>query len=135
MQDEAYDMGAVSLIEGQAKRQVKLTEKGKEYKMALLEKRRSKLVSIVIRNPSETDNLMHSCQNFITLKEELQQLNDMFKMLVEIHEELANIHNQYTDELWFEDIDQNVSFFRLKVHNWSREVEKQDKSRRSSKNS
>ena len=103
--------------------------------MALLEKRRSKLVSIVIRNSSETDNLIYSCKNFITLKEELQQLNDMFKMLVEIHEELENIHNQYTDELWFEDIDQKVSFFRLKVHNWLREVEKQDKSRRLSKSS
>ena len=103
--------------------------------MALLEKRRSKLVSIMIRNSSETDKLIHSCKNFITLKEELQQLNDMFKMLVEIHEELENIYNQYTDELWFQGIDQKVSFFRLKVHNWLREVEKQDKSRRSSKSS
>ena len=32
-QDEVYNMGAVPLIEGKTKRQVKLTEK-KEYKMA-----------------------------------------------------------------------------------------------------
>ena len=46
-------MGAVPLIEGKTKRQVKMTEKWKEYKMDLLEKRRSKLVSKVIRKSSE----------------------------------------------------------------------------------
>ena len=126
-------MGAVPLIEGKAKRQVKLTEKGKEYKMALLEKRRSKLVSRVIRKSSEIDNLMYSFQKGVTVKEELQQLNDMFKMLVEIHEELENIDNQYTDELWLEDIDQKVFSFKHKVHNWLREVEKQDNLGRLSK--
>ena len=34
---------------------------------------------------------MYSFQNGIAVKEELQQLNGMFKMLVEIHEELENI--------------------------------------------
>ena len=39
IQDEVYNMGAIPLIEGKTKSQVKLTEKGKEYKMALLEKK------------------------------------------------------------------------------------------------
>ena len=39
IQDEVYNMGAVPLIEGKIKRQVKLTKKEKEYKMVLLEKR------------------------------------------------------------------------------------------------
>ena len=128
IQDEVYNMGAVPLIEEKTKRQVKLTEKGKKYKMALLEKRKSKLVSRVIRKSSEIDELMYSFQNGIAVKEELQQLNDMFKVLVEIHEELESI-----DELWFEDIDQKVFSFKRKVHNWLRELEKQDKSGRSSK--
>ena len=79
--------------------------------------------------------LLYSFQNGIAVKEELQQLNDMFKMLVEIHEELENIDDQYTDELWFEHIDQKVFSFKHKVHNLLREVEKQDKSGRSSKSS
>ena len=99
IQDEIYNMGAVPLIERKTKRQVKLTERGKEYKMALLEKRRSKLISKVIRKPREIDDLMYSFQNGITVKEELQQLNDIFKMLVEIHEELENIDDQYIDKL------------------------------------
>ena len=59
---------------------------------------------------------MYSFQNGRTVKEELQQLN-MFKMLVEIHEELENIDDQYTDELWYEDVDQKVFSFKQKVHN------------------
>ena len=90
IQEEAYNIGAVPLIEGKTtKKQVRLTEKVKEYKMALLDKRRSKLVSRAIRKLSEIDDPMYSFQNG-TIKEELQQLNNMFKMLVEIHEELEN---------------------------------------------
>ena len=39
IQNEVYNMGVVRLIEGEARRQAKLTEKGKKYKMALLEKK------------------------------------------------------------------------------------------------
>ena len=39
IQDEVYNMGVVRLIEGEARRQTKLTEKGKKYKMALLDKK------------------------------------------------------------------------------------------------
>ena len=51
-------------------------------------------------------------------------------MLVEIQEELENIDDQYTDELWLENIDQKVFSFEHKVHNWQREGEKEDKSGR-----
>ena len=37
IQHEVENMGAVPLIEEKTKRQVKVTEKGKEYKMTLLE--------------------------------------------------------------------------------------------------
>ena len=56
-------------------------------------------------------------------------------MFVEIQEVLENIDDQYTDELWSEDIDQKVFSFKHKVHNWLREVEKQDRLGRSSKSS
>ena len=124
IEDEVYNMRAVALIEGKTKRQVKPGEKGKEYKMVLLEIKTSKLVSRVIRKSSEIDDLMYSFQNGIAVKEELQQLNDMFKILVEVHEEVENIDGQYTDELWFGDIDQKIFFLKHKVHNWLKEVEK-----------
>ena len=59
---------------------------------------------------------MYSFQNDIAVKERLQQLNDMFKMLAEIHEELDSIDDQYIDELWFEDIDQKLFSFMRKIH-------------------
>ena len=90
IQDKIYNTGAVPLIDEKTKRQVKLTEKGKEYEMALLEKKGSKLVSRVIKIPIAIDDFMYSFQNDIAVKEELQQLNT-FEMLVEIHEELENI--------------------------------------------
>ena len=124
IEDEVYNMRAVALIEGKTKRQVKQGEKGKEYKMVLLEIKTSKLVSRVIRKSSEIDDLMYSFQNGIAVKEELQQLNDMFKILVEVHEKVENIDGQYTDELWFGDIDQKIFFLKHKVHNWLKEVEK-----------
>ena len=135
IQDEVCNMGAVPLIEVKTKRQVKLTEKGKEYKIALLEKKRSKLLSRVIRKSSEIDDLIYSFQNGIILEEDLQQLNFVFKILVKIHEELENVDDQYTDKLWFEDFDQKDFSFKHKVHNCLKEVEKLDKSGKSSKNS
>ena len=69
-----------------SKKNRKMTEKGRQYRLAVLEKRRAKLVARSIRKSSEIDDTMYSYQNSITVKEELAQLNDMFRMLVEIHE-------------------------------------------------
>ena len=72
------------LIDG--KRNRKMTGKGRQYRLAVLEKRQVKLVARTIRKSSEIDDLMYSHQNSITVKEELTQQNEMFRMLVEIHE-------------------------------------------------
>ena len=71
---------------------------------------------------------MFSFQNGIAVTEELQQLNDMFKMLVEFHEELENNNEPYTDELWFEDINHKVFSFKRNISNSLKEVERQNKS-------
>ena len=68
-----------------------MTKKGREYRLSTLENKRPKLVS------SEIDDLMYSYQNSKTVKEELAHLNDMFKMLVDIHEEFEQIDKEYTD--------------------------------------
>ena len=58
---------------------------------------------------------MYSHQNSITVKEELAQLNDMFRMLVDIHEEQEEIDAEYDDEIWFDDLDQKVFSFKQEV--------------------
>ena len=92
--------------------------------MSTLEKKRAKLVSRLLRKSSEIDDLMYSYQNSITVKEELAQLNDTFTMLVDIHEEFEKIKKEYTDDIWFDDIDQKLFSFKHKVHNW---LKKEDK--------
>ena len=58
---------------------------------------------------------MYSHQNSITVKEELAQLNDMFRMLVDIHEEQEEIDAEYDDEIWFDDLNQKVFSFKQEV--------------------
>ena len=91
-----------------------MTEKGRQYWLAVLEKRQAKLVA---RSSSEVDGLMYSYQNRITVKEDLEQLNNMFKMVVEIHHEQEEIDEQYDDEIWLDDMDQKIFSFKQKVHN------------------
>ena len=91
-----------------------MTEKGRQYWLVVLEKRQAKLVA---RSSSEVDDLMYSYQNRITVKEDLEQLNNMFKMVVEIHHEQEEIDEQYDDEIWLDDMDQKIFSFKKKVHN------------------
>ena len=58
---------------------------------------------------------MYSHQNSITVKEELAQLNDMFRMLVDIHQEQEEIDAEYDDEIWFDELDQKVFSFKHEV--------------------
>ena len=60
---------------------------------------------------------MYSYQNCITAKEDLEQLNNMFTMVVEIHHEQEEIDEQYDDEIWLDDMDQKIFSFKKKVHN------------------
>ena len=57
----------------------------------------------------------------VSLKEEL---NDMFRMLVEIYEEWEEIDEKYDDEISFDDMDQKIFSFKQKVHNWVKDGEK-----------
>ena len=78
---------------------------------------------------------MYSYQNSITVKEELAQLNDTFTMLVDIHEEFEKIEKEYTDDIWFDDIDQKLLSFKHKVHNWLKKEDKEHKREHSSRSS
>ena len=72
---------------------------------------------------------MYSHQNSITVKEELAQLSNMFRMLVEIHEEQEEIDEEYDNEIWFDDLDEKIfSLKHKKVHDWLKEGEKLRKS-------
>ena len=51
------------------KRQRKMTDKGREYRKEILDKKRTNLVTRIIRKSSEIDALLYSYQNDVTVKE------------------------------------------------------------------
>ena len=115
--------------------QRKMTDKGREYRKGILDKKRTNLVSRIIRKSSEIDVLLYSHQNDVTAKEELAQLNDIFKLIEGINQEIIELDDDYTEELWFTDIDEKVFSFKHKVHNWLREgdeIQRIEKKSRSS---
>ena len=132
-EQESQGYQADQQVQGQ--RQPKLTEKRREYRLSTLENKHAKLVSRLLRKSSKIDDVMYSYQNSITVKEELAQFNDMLKMLVDIHQEVEQIDKEYTDDIWFVDIDQKVFSFKPRVHNWLQEEEKEHKRNHSSRSS
>ena len=72
---------------------------GREYRISILDKKKSSLVSRIIRKSSEINDLMYSYQNATTVKEELAQLNDIYKLIVEITDEVTEIDVNYSEEL------------------------------------
>ena len=81
-------------------------------------------MSIIIRKSNEIDVLLYPRQNDVTLKEELAQLSDIFKPIEDINEEMIELDDNNTEELWFTDIDEKVFSFKHKAHNWLREGDK-----------
>ena len=71
------------------KHQRKMTEKGREYRKEILDKKRTNLVSRIIRKSSEIDVLLYSYQNNVTVKEELAQLSGIFRLIDDIHQEMT----------------------------------------------
>ena len=91
--------------------------------MSILESKRVKLATRLGRKSSEIEMLLYSYENSLTVREELTQLNYMFKLAVDIHKEMEMLDNNYSDEIWFDDLDQRVFTFKHKVHNWLKESE------------
>ena len=65
--------------------------------------------------------IMISHQNDVTVKEELAQLSDLFKLIEDINQEMIQLDDNYTEELQFTDTDEKVFSFKHKVHNWLRQ--------------
>ena len=79
-----------------------------------------------VRKSSVVDSLLYSSRNVETVREQMLQINDIFKQLMDVHKEynsLLPLEAQEDDEKWFDDIDADMLVFKQKIHNWIREVE------------
>ena len=58
---------------------------------------------------SDVDVFLYTHENDITLKEELQQLNDVVKLLDEINQKMAELDDNYTKDMLFSDKDTDLN--------------------------
>ena len=58
---------------------------------------------------SDVDVFLYTHENDITLKEELQQLNDVVKLLDEMNQEMAELDDNYTKDMLFSDKDTDLN--------------------------
>ena len=84
---------------------------------------------------SDVDVLLYTHENDTTVKEELQQLNDVFKFIEEVNQEMIELDDNYTEDKWFSEIDDKVFAFKHRIHNWLKEGERLVKFERKSKSS
>ena len=65
--------------------------------------------------------LLYYHQNDAFSREELAQLIDMFKLIEDVNQEMTELDDNYTEQLWFADIDEKVFSLKQKFHNWLKE--------------
>ena len=83
------------------KRQRKMTDEGRGYRKEILDKKRANILSRIIRISSEVDVFLYFHQTRITVKEELSQLSDIFKLIEDINQMMIELDDNFTEETWF----------------------------------
>ena len=65
------------------------------------------------------EDLLFSSKNRIAVEEELAQFNELFKMLLSIHEEYSqklDDDKRADEDDWSDDLDNTVCTFKRKIH-------------------
>ena len=79
------DVHQADLVDGVTIRRRKLSEKGREYQQKILFDKRKNLHARMARKSKLIDDLMYSSKILTTVREEIHQYDDQFKMLVGTH--------------------------------------------------
>ena len=93
----------------------------------------------MMRKCSITEDLTFSNKNRVAVEEELAHFNNLFKMLLSIHEAYSQVlddDKRADKNCWFDDLDNWVYTFKRRIHSWLRSIERKRKSsKRSSRSS
>ena len=125
-------------MNGVSTRRRKLTERGRAYRSTLLKERKEKINGRMMRKCRIIEDLLFSNKNRIAVEEELAQFNELFKMLLSIHEEYSQLlddDERAAQDDWFDDLDKTVCTFKSKIHSWLRNAETERKSSKGSSRS
>ena len=94
-----------------------------------------KINSGLIRKYGTIEDLLCSSTNKVAVEEEINQFNDLLKILIDVHQDynqLLGDDEKEMDDDWFDKIDTQACSFNRKVHCWLRETAQKTKSVKSS---
>ena len=104
----------------------KPTPRWLQYQVEQLQEKRKMVKRRIVRKSSAVDSLLYSSRNVGAVREQMLQIDDMFKQLMNVQKEynsLLPLEAQEDDKKWFDDIDADMLVFKQKIHNWIREAE------------
>ena len=104
--------------------------KGLLQKRNTLRERTRKINSRLIRKYGTIEDLLCSSTNKVAVEEEMNQFNDLLKMLIDVHQDynqLLDGDEREKDDDWFDEIVTQECSFKRKVHCWLREIAQKTK--------
>ena len=108
------------------KRRSKQTKSWLDYQTSQLKERRSKLHSRIIKKLSAVYELLYLSRNVEKIREQMTQIDDKYKMLMEVHKEYYSflpLEVQQQCEEWFDGVNEDMLPFKNKIHNWIKDAE------------
>ena len=96
-----------------------------QYQVEQLQEKSKIAKRRIIRKSSTVDSSLYSSRNVETVREQILQIDGMFKRLIDMPKEYNSLLPLETQEnkKGFDDIDTDMLVFKQKIDNWIREAE------------
>ena len=82
-------------------------------------------MSRLTRKSGMINEMLYSSTNASAVKEQLNQLDDLFQIIESIQKEMITLEPNYNDDDWFDRLDEKVFSIKHKIHGWLKDVEKE----------
>ena len=109
-----------------AKWKSKPTQQWVQYQLDELLKKGSSYNKKIIRKSSTIEGIMYSPKNIGAVRDQMRQLDDIFKVMLDVQKEYNSLlpaEEQERDEEWFGEVDHNVCIFKQTIHCWIKDTE------------
>ena len=109
------------------KQKSKPTQRWVQYQLDELLKKSSSYNKKIIRKSSTIEGMMYSPKNIEAVKDQTQQLGDIFKVMLDVQKEYHSLlpaEEQERDEEWFDEFDHSICIFEQKIYCWIKDGEK-----------
>ena len=107
------------------KRNRRPTMRGEEYQLSTLDGRRKKLAARLLRKSTIINEMLLCKGNIFAVREELSELDDLFKIIEDTQREMIALDEAiYSDDQWFDELDEKTFAIKLKVYSWLKEAER-----------